>query len=345
MDRDSTIAGFFRFAIVSPEAADKLFTSLVNAKTPIRLFVYDECHCIHDWGDTSFRPAFASLLPELRARHVDEFPPVLALTATMRVSDEASMLNIMGMDAATRVVHRVPVRRDNVSLHVMRKSGLAEDMLVVAHILRERIPGSIVYRITRKDCNATADKLRAAGIPCVTYYGCKGDAAVTEVVARKKQNEANMQAWMAGTAVVVATAAFGMGVDKADVRVVVNYDCPQSLESIAQEEGRAGRDGKHADHYVFVGHNDFITWRGMLDSMKDPITRERNLKRVDEVEKWAHQQVTCRVVGLFKPFDDDDTFCAKCDLCVSMAAMEDADASGARTILTMLASSHGSCSE
>ena len=88
-----------------------------------------------------------------------------------------------------------------------------------------------------------------------------------------------MQAWMAGKAVVVATAAFGMGVDKADVRVVVNYDCPQNLESIAQEEGRAGRDGKHADHYVLVGSSDFITWRGMLDSMKDPILVFSSLQR------------------------------------------------------------------
>ena len=115
------------------------------------------------------------------------------------------------------------------------------------------------------------------------------------------------------------TVAFAMGIDKADVEVVVHYDTPSSMESAVQQSGRVGRDGSDAHHYIFTGLQDSLSRRGMFsDSQSDAGVLQRSLQRVDELDRWVCSQIGCRTASLYRPFDGDDvTKCDLCDLCAA----------------------------
>lgn len=229
------------FLFLTPEQLqnEEVVAHLVKGKPA--LFVVDEAHCICEWGH-DFRPDYARLGAALENLGR---PRVLALTATAAPPVRREIVDRLSMDQPLELV--LGFDRPNISLHVLRfESEEAQRDCLLEEVVAADKPG-IVYTGTRRSCEAMTQSLAELGIAVVAYHGGLNKAARDEAQAR----------WMNGEAeVVVATTAFGMGIDKADVRWVYHLHIAESLDAYYQEIGRSGRDGEPAKAVLFYRQAD-----------------------------------------------------------------------------------------
>jgi len=220
-------AGDYKLVYIAPERLRQRPFLHALKRAGVSLFVVDEAHCVSMWG-LSFRPDYLFIRAAL-----DDLgnPPVLALTATATVETQGEIQERLGPMAQVTA----SVFRPNLHFEVHRAGNRAEKITAVVQLCREIVGPVIVYARSRDACEELAMRLRRGGVQAEHYHAQVADrAAVQERFMRGE------------TRVLVATVAFGMGVDKADVRAIIHYNLPQSVEAYYQEAGRAGRDGQPA---------------------------------------------------------------------------------------------------
>ncbi|HXD74961.1 MAG TPA: DNA helicase RecQ [Vicinamibacterales bacterium] len=315
--------GRYRLLYVSPErlAGDGSdgFLSMIAACNPSFVAV-DEAHCISQWGH-DFRPEYRQL-----ARLRDRLPGIsvhaFTATATARVR----------RDIATELALKNPVElvgafdRPNLLYRVLPRAKLKSQLLDV--LGRHRREAGIIYCTSRREVDALAEWLTATGVRALPYHAGLSD----------EERSHNQDAFLEERIdVIVATVAFGMGIDRSDVRFVVHAGAPRSLEHYQQESGRAGRDGLEAECLLISSGADFMRWRMMLEKSGELNDATRALMR--SMERYA-AAVGCRHRHLSEYFGDrsiDAVRCGACDFCLDELETAASPVLLARQILSCVA--------
>ncbi|MGC3997657.1 MAG: ATP-dependent DNA helicase RecQ [Anaeromyxobacter sp.] len=265
----------------------------------LALIAVDEAHCISHWGH-DFRPAYRNLAG-LKARFR---APVLALTATATREVALDIAAQLGM--ADPLLVRGSFLRRNLHLHAIKKGeGLKTRDALVRLVRARRGQSGIVYALSRRSVEETAETLRDHGVRAEAYH-----AGLEPEVRTRVQD-----AFKAGAVdVVVATVAFGMGIDKPDIRFVIHRDLPRSIEAYYQEIGRAGRDGADSDCILFYSWADVMSWERMLDEA-EPEVAEGQRRQVRAMFRLADGD-GCRHEALVGYFGEVTGACGdRCDRC------------------------------
>ena len=306
---DSVKSGDLKLLYVAPERLllDGTLTMLTQAN--VSLAAIDEAHCISSWGH-DFRPEYRGL-----ARLKEVFPDIgvhaYTATATPAVREDiAKQLGLRGEDGGDPDFLVGSFDRPNLTFRVRPASGKLQRIAEVAK--RHAGESGIVYCISRKEVEKTAAALESLGVRAKPYHAGLSD----EQRKRTQEDFLNDR-----VEVIVATVAFGMGIDKPDVRFVVHAGMPKSLEAYQQEAGRAGRDGLPAECLLLYSRGDAMTWKRIIESPNDeasPESVDAALRALDGVAGYA-AGVTCRHAALVEHFgqslETDD--CGACDVCLS----------------------------
>jgi ATP-dependent DNA helicase RecQ len=308
-------SGETRILYLSPE---RLMTEPMLAalsRLPVRLIAIDEAHCISQWGP-AFRPEYEALS---RLRGVFMGVPIMALTAT---ADESTRADIAARLFASRVEQIVlGFDRPNIRLTVAAKQNWKQQLL--AFVKARKGQSGIVYCLSRKRTEEAAALLAAEGIRALAYHAGMS----------KEAREANQNAFMTEPFMVMAaTIAFGMGIDKSDVRFVFHADLPASLESYYQEIGRAGRDGEAAEAHMLFGLGDIRMRRQFIAQEESGDDRKRReSQRLSALVGYCEAH-GCRRRILLGYFGEVAKACGNCDACLSPASLTDGTAD-ARKVL------------
>lgn len=274
---------------------------------PVALFAVDEAHCVSQWGH-DFRPEYIDLG---RLRTLFPEVPLLACTATADPQTRDDVRARLGLSSAPCYV--AGFDRPNIRYTVVDKRRPAEQL--VAFLRRQGSGSGIVYCLSRKRTEEVAAHLAAAGFAAAAYHAGLPAAQRQRVQERFLADDLQ---------VIVATVAFGMGIDKPDVRYVVHYDLPKSIESYYQETGRAGRDNLPAEALLLYGLGDAAIVRGLIDSGGDTEQNRIEMHKLNAMIGMA-EALTCRrrvLLGYFGERLEHD--CGNCDVCLEPPATYDA---------------------
>jgi ATP-dependent DNA helicase RecQ len=292
------VRGGCRFLFVAPERFSSGGFEGVLGRAGVRAFAIDEAHCISHWGH-DFRAEYRALGRLKRA-----FPgvPVHAFTATATPRVRADIVGQLGLRDPEVLVG--DFFRPNLRLRVARRRDPFEDAL--REVRRRPGQAGIVYALRRAEVDRLAGRLRESGVRAVAYHAGMGAAARAEAQDRWGRGEAD---------VVAATVAFGMGIDRADVRFVVHAGMPQSLEHYQQQAGRAGRDGRPADCVMFHSRDDLRLWLGLIDAQGSPDAPNKRRQAYD-MDRFC-VGARCRHRALVEHFGQawKGGACGACDLC------------------------------
>ena len=314
--------GKYRLLYVAPERlvgdGGDGFQSLLSSR-PISFVAVDEAHCISQWGH-DFRPEYRQL-----ARLRERWPSIglHAYTATATARVRRDIISQLGLRDATELVGSFD--RPNLIYRVLARSSLKAQILEVLE--RHRGQAGIIYCSSRKEVDALAQWLQDTGWRARPYHAGMAD----------DERHRNQDAFLnEDIDLIVATVAFGMGIDRSDVRFVIHAGAPQSLEHYQQESGRAGRDGLEAECVLIASGADFLKWRMMLEKNGELSDARRTLLR--DMERYA-ASVGCRhkrLVSYFgETFTKDD--CGACDYCLGELEAVPEAITVARKILSCVA--------
>ncbi|MXS86374.1 DNA helicase RecQ [Nitrosomonas sp. HPC101] len=308
------LAGDYDLVYVAPERLLTPRFHILLQRIPIALFAIDEAHCVSQWGH-DFRPEYGklSILPR-------KFPqiPRIALTASADAKTRADILRCLDLHRARTFTSSFD--RPNLCYRITARSNGRMQLL---DFIRNQHPGEagIIYCQSRKKVEETATWLNANHVPALAYH------AGMETVVRTRHQKKFLQQ---EDIVMVATSAFGLGIDKPDIRFVAHLDLPKSIESYYQETGRAGRDGLPADAWMVYGPSDIIRLRYQVESDTEPVSipiRQAAAARLNALLALC-ETTACRRIQLLEYFDEPSdsaiSACGNCDACLTTTPVQDA---------------------
>ncbi len=265
----------------------------------IALFVIDEAHCVSQWGH-DFRPEYQRL-GGLRT-HFPELP-LIALTATADGQTRQDIVQVLGLANAKH--HIASFDRPNIRYSVLEKHQPLKQL--TAFMQKYKGESGIVYALSRKRVEQVTEKLMLHGVKAVAYHAGLAAAERERVQEAFLRDEVN---------VVVATVAFGMGIDKPNVRFVVHYDLPRNIEGYYQETGRAGRDGLASEALLLSGAQDMVTARRLIEQSNNENQKRIELHKLNAMISFSEAS-TCRRRVLLNYFGEQmDEPCGNCDICL-----------------------------
>jgi len=317
------LAGDLDLLYLAPEAlaGGESRTMRLLERGAISLFAIDEAHCVSQWGH-DFRPDYLAL-SMLHERWPDV--PRIALTATATSRTHAEIATRLKLDDARHFV--ASFDRPNIRYRIAPKAEPRKQLL---DLLRTEHPGDagIVYCLSRASVEKTADFLVAQGIPALPYHAGL-DARTRAANQSRFLREDGL--------VMVATIAFGMGIDKPDVRFVAHLDLPKSVEGYYQETGRAGRDGLPSTAWLAYGLQDVVQQRKMIDGSEGGLAHRRMLAAHLDAMLALCETVDCRRSRLLAYFGQEGTgTCGNCDTCLEPPESWDATIPAQKLLSTVL---------
>ncbi|GGA63632.1 DNA helicase RecQ [Ornithinibacillus halotolerans] len=301
--------GRYKFVYVAPERFESYGFIQVMRRLRISLVAFDEAHCISQWGH-DFRPSYRSIVPNLK--QIGSIPVVMALTATATeevISDIQELLHIENEN-----VINTGFARDNLSFHIVK--GRDRSSYIRAFLEEHPNESGIIYTATRKQADALYDQLNNRGINVAKYH-----AGMSEQ-ARKESQAAFIHDTVS---VMIATNAFGMGIDKSNVRYVIHYAMPMNIESYYQEAGRAGRDGEMSDCILLFSPQDIQLQKFLIErSLMDEQAKQNEYRKLQAMVNYCHTQgcLSHYILDYFK--DNLPTQpCGRCSNCVEKGEKTD----------------------
>jgi ATP-dependent DNA helicase RecQ len=305
----SARAGKIRLLYVAPERLLQQGDAFINflKEVNVCLFAIDEAHCISSWGH-DFRPEYMQLA---RLKHLFPKVPVVALTATADKLVRKDIVEKLGLHQPITFISSF--NRANIRYDVEPKRNFYEKL--VQFLSKRKDESGIIYCLSRAGTEALADDLRKDGFNTMAYH------AGLEKAVREKAQEKFIRDEVK---IIVATIAFGMGIDKPNVRFVVHADLPKNIEGYYQETGRAGRDGLQSEALLYFSMGDVIKMKNFVLIADNTEQTKILTRKLDQMAQFA-QLTTCRRKYLLNYFDEQAAdYCGSCDVCLSKYELVDA---------------------
>ncbi|MFF1958726.1 DNA helicase RecQ [Streptomyces sp. NPDC058220] len=314
------LAGELDLLYLAPERLRVESTVRLLERGTVSLFAIDEAHCVAQWGH-DFRPDYLAL-SALHERWPDV--PRIALTATATEATHTEIASRLKLQDARHFV--ASFDRPNIQYRIAPKNDPKRQLL---QLLRTEHPGDagIVYCLSRASVEKTAEFLVKNGVDALPYHAGL-DARMRADHQARFLREDGM--------VMVATIAFGMGIDKPDVRFVAHLDLPKSVEGYYQETGRAGRDGQPSTAWLAYGLQDVVQQRKMIETSEGDDAHRRRLSAHVDAMLALCETVECRRVRLLAYFGQDSTACGNCDTCLTPAESWDGTVPAQKLLSTVV---------
>lgn len=304
---DRAERGEYRLLYVAPERLDSTaFTNRLRS-IYVPMIAIDEAHCISQWGH-DFRPSYRNIRSIISI--FDEKPIVLALTATATPDVREDICRQLDITEANTVM--TGFERSNLTFSVIK--GQDRDKFVKEYVKKNDGEAGIIYAATRKAVDSVYEMLRKSGVAVAKYH-----AGLSDVERQLEQDRFLMDE----ATVMVATNAFGMGIDKSNIRYVIHYQMPKNMESYYQEAGRAGRDGLDSDCTLLFSSQDVHTQRFLIDQSQDESRIPAELEKLQSMIDFCHTE-TCLQKFIITYFGEKDVAaCRRCANCTDTRESSD----------------------
>ena len=306
---NAALRGEYKLLYVAPERLESEESQSLLQKLQISFVAIDEAHCVSQWGH-DFRPSYCNIAPfinELRHR-----PVIGAFTATATEDVQRDIVALLSLKQPSIFV--TGFDRENLSFSVLR--GEDKRDVVLKHVAANPNKSGIIYAATRKEVDHLHELLRARGYSCGKYHAGMAGAE------RTKNQEAFIYDEIS---VIVATNAFGMGIDKSNVRYVIHYNMPKNMEAYYQEAGRAGRDGEHSECILLFSAQDILLQKFLIEQNELPPERKSNeYHKLQAMVDYCHTPRCLRkfILEYFDEHDSPDS-CGNCSNCNDDSSLAD----------------------
>lgn len=296
---ERAVLGEFQLLYVAPERLDSPSFKNQLRRMTIPMVAIDEAHCISQWGH-DFRPSYRNISSIVSL--FDEKPVILALTATATPAVREDICKQLGISEENTVM--TGFERANLTFSVVK--GQDREKFVKEYVRKNEGEAGIIYAATRKAVDSVHDILQKSGVKVAKYHAGLGDIERQSGQDRFLNDEA---------AVMVATNAFGMGIDKSNIRYVIHYQMPKNMESYYQEAGRAGRDGLDSACTVLFSSQDVQTQRFLIDQSQDQSRIPAELEKLQSMIDYCHTE-TCLQKFIIMYFGETNVVdCGRCANC------------------------------